>query len=131
MDLSLRLCSESIVGSNLRHAMLMRISHHPCHARKGSNLLRRTLGIAARYHDFCRWIFTMDTANGSAGILVGGGCDGASIQDYNIGFPGRLRMGQALCRNVAFQRRCIGLSCAAAKTLDKKSTHEGYYNCSR
>src|SRR4051794_27935503 len=96
MDLSLQLCFEPVAGGNLRHAMLMRISHHPGHARNGSNLLRRALGIAARYHDFCRWIFTMDTADGSSGILVGSGGDGASIQDYNIGFPGRMGMGQAL-----------------------------------
>ena len=51
--LRLKFRSESCAGGNLRYTMLMRISHHPGHARQGSNLLRRALGIAARYHDFC------------------------------------------------------------------------------
>jgi hypothetical protein len=90
--------------------------------------MRRPLGIAARNHDFCRWIFTMDTADGCAGVLVCRGGDRASIQDYDIGLLGRLSTGQALCRKLAFQGRSIGLSGAAAKTLDKKARHEGYYN---
>ena len=44
----------------------------------------------------------MDTADGSAGILVCGGSDGTGIQDYDIGFPGRSGLGQALCRKLAF-----------------------------
>jgi hypothetical protein len=122
----LQLCF--IARSNLRNAVLMRIAHHPGHAGKCGNLLRRALGIAARNHDFCRWIFTMDTADRSAGILVCGGGDSTSIQDYDVGFPRRMGLCQALCRKLAFQGRSIGLSGAAAKTLDKKSRHERYYN---
>jgi hypothetical protein len=70
----------------------------------------------------------MDTANGSAGILVRGGGDGTSVQDHDIGLPGRVGLCQALRRKLAFQGRSIRLSGAAAKTLDKKSRHEGYYN---
>ena len=90
MDLSFQLWFESLPRSNLRHAMFMRISHHPCHAGKSGNLLRRTLGITARHHDFCRWIFAMDAADGGAGVLVCGGGNGTRIQDYDICFPGRL-----------------------------------------
>ena len=50
----------------------------------------RALGIAARDHDFCRWIFAMDTADGGAGVLVSGGGNRTSIQDDDIGFPRRL-----------------------------------------
>lgn len=70
----------------------------------------------------------MDAANGSAGILVRGGGDGTSVQDHDIGFPGRVGLCQALRRKLAFQGRSIRLSGAAAKTLDKKSRHERYYN---
>ena len=33
-----------------------------------------------------------------------------------------------MCRKLAFQGGAIRLSGAAAKTLDKESGHEGYYN---
>lgn len=60
--------------------------------------------------------------------MVRGGGDGTSIQDHDIGFPGRVGLCQARLRKLAFQGRSIRLSGAAAKTLDKKSRHEGYYN---
>lgn len=88
--LSVEFRLESCAGGNLRHAMLMGISHNPGHAGQGSNLLRSALSIAARDHDFCRWIFAMDTPDRGAGVLIGGGGDRASIQYDNVSFPGRM-----------------------------------------
>lgn len=90
MDLGLKPSFESVAASYLRHAMLMRIAHYPRHSRERGDLLRRALGIAARYHDSCIWVFAMDTANGGASVLVCGGGDRASIQDDNISVAGRV-----------------------------------------
>src|SRR5882757_2750099 len=108
--------------------MLMRVAHYPGHAWQGGNLLRSALGIAARDYNFCRWIFAMDTANGGACVLVCSGGDGTGIQHHQIGFLRRTCLGQALGDQLALQGCSIRLSGAAAKTLDKESGHEGYYN---
>src|SRR6185312_2090765 len=71
--LSHEFCLPFACGSNLGHTMLVGIAYHPGHAGKSGNLLRGTLGIAARYHDLCQWIFTMDSPNRGASVLIGSG----------------------------------------------------------
>src|SRR6202045_2183546 len=126
--LSLNFRRELLSCSDFAYAMLMRISHHPGHARKRGNFLRGPLGITARHHDLCHGVFAMDTANRGASVLIGGGGDGAGIQDDHVGFLGRLSLREALCRKLTFQGGPIRLGGAAAKTLYKKSGHERYYN---
>ena len=70
----------------------------------------------------------MDTANGGAGVLIGSGRDGTGIQYDYVSFPGRTGLKKALCRQLTLQGCAISLSGTAAKTLDKESWHEGYYN---
>ena len=70
----------------------------------------------------------MDTADRSAGVLVGSGGDGTRIQYDYVGVTGRTGLKKALCRQLTLQGCAISLSGTAAKTLDKESGHEGYYN---
>ena len=60
--------------------------------------------------------------------MVGRGGDGTGIQYHHVSFPGRVGRCKPMGGQLALQGRPICLSGAAAKTLDKKSGHEGYYN---
>src|SRR5260221_4208528 len=100
--LSLNCRIEPVRGSDLRHAMLMRISPDPGHARKRGNFLRGTLGITARHHDLCIWVFAMDTANRGASILGSGGRDGTGIKAHHGGIEFGLGLSPALGRHLAF-----------------------------
>ena len=70
----------------------------------------------------------MDSPDRGPCVLVGSGGDSAGIQYHHVGFLGRTGLRQPLCRKLAFQGGTISLCGAAAKALDKKSGHEGYYN---
>ena len=61
--------------------MFMRVPDDLRDARQGGQLFGRALGIAAGDHDLCAGIFAVDSADGGAGVLIGGGGDRAGVQD--------------------------------------------------
>src|SRR5260221_4896898 len=90
--------------------------------------MRRSLGVAAGDHNPGIRVFPMDPADSGAGILVGGGSDGAGVEHDNVRFEGRIGWGKALCRKLALQGGPVSLGGPATEVLHKKSRHNRYYN---
>jgi ubiquinone/menaquinone biosynthesis C-methylase UbiE len=63
----------------------------------------------------------MDAADGLAKLVVGCGCDGASIENNQIGGGGSAGAGKPASRERRFDGRSIGLRGAAAEGFDEES----------
>ena len=111
--------------------MLVGIAHNPGNSRKCGDFLRGALGVAAGDHDFCAWVFAMNTSDGGASILVGRGSDRAGVENNNVSGYSRIGGRKALRRKLALQGCAIRLRSPATKVLNKKFRHERYYNLSR
>ena len=59
----------------------------------------------------------MDAPNGCAGVLIGGGSHGASVQDDDFGLGGSFGTLQSAVAELALDGRAIRLSSTATKVL--------------
>ena len=92
-------------------------------AGKSGEFFGGTLGVAAGDNDASRGIGGVEFADGVAGLRVGGGGDGAGVEDDDVG-DGRVRgKGKALLAELALDGGAVGLRGAAAELLDKESAH--------
>ncbi len=106
-----------VCHDQFRDLGFMRIPDYPLHTGEFGQLLRRALRVAAGDQNSCRGVFAVDAADGVPHVFVGGGCDGAGVEDYQIragAFIGGL---QALSREQRFQCRAVGLCSPAPEIL--------------
>lgn len=103
--------------------MFMRVPDDLRDARQGGQLFGRALGIAAGDHDLCAGIFAVDSADGGAGVLIGGGGDRAGVQDDDFGVAQHAGALHSQILELAFDGRAVGLSRPAPKILYVKTCH--------
>ena len=65
----------------------------------------------------------MHAAHGLPHVVIGGGGDGAGIQDHQVGVRTRAGCLQSLGGEQRFQGGAVGLSRAAAEILDEELPH--------
>ncbi len=73
------------VGDQIGDRILVRIADHESHAGESRDFLGRALGVAAGDDDARLGLRAMDAADGLAKLVVGGGGDGAGVQDDEVG----------------------------------------------
>ena len=87
------------------------------------DVLRGALSVTTGDNDASGRIRRVDFANGVAGLSVGGGSDGAGIQDNDVGRRAIGRGGTTLVAQLALDGGAVGLRGAAAKLFDIESGH--------
>lgn len=93
------------------------------YARQGGDFFWGALGVASGDDDLAVGILTVDAADGSSGIVVGGSSDRASIQDDDFGAGGASVTLEAALLELALDGGAIGLGGAASEILDIESCH--------
>src|SRR5260221_6306423 len=81
------------------------------------------LGVTAGDENFGGGILRVDFANGIAGLRVGGGCDGAGVDDDELGGLRRSRGCAAAVQELALDGSAVGLGGAAGELFDVESGH--------
>ena len=99
--------------------MLVRIADYLGDAGKRGDFFRGALRVAAGDHDLRIGILAMDAADGGAGILIGGGGDGAGIEHDSSASVAR-RAFESPLFELALDSGAVGLGGAAAEILDVK-----------
>jgi len=112
-----------LLYDNPRQLVLMRIADHPAHARQCRDFFRSALRIASGYYDLSVWVGSMGAPDGSARILIGGGCDRACIQYDYFSRVRILRAFETLLEKLAFDRGPVRLGGAAPKIFYVERTH--------
>ena len=102
--------------------MFVGVADHAAHARQSGNFFRSALRVASGDDNFCQRILSLHSANGSAGILIGGIRDCARIQDDEVGLSGGGAR-QAAGFELAFESGAVGLGGAAAEVFHVVSGH--------
>ena len=92
---------------------------------EGRKFFGGALGVTTGDKDFGGRILRVDFANGIAGLCVGGGSDGAGVDDDELGVLRRSRGGAAAIKELAFDGGAVGLSGATAELFDVEGRHGG------
>lgn len=87
----------------------MRVADDPSHSGNSRDFLGRTLRVAAGDHDTGVRLRSMDAANGLAKLVIGGGGDGTSVQDDEVGVSNFAGGVEAARGESGFERSSIGL----------------------
>ena len=103
-----------------RQLMLVGVSDDLGDSGKRGNFRRRALRIAAGHDDLGLGIIAVNAADGSTGILIGGGCDGAGIQDDKFSFHSSRGTGKATLLELMLNGSAVGLGGAAAEIFNVK-----------
>src|ERR1700752_2060173 len=101
----------------------MRIADDLGDAGDGGVFLGGALGVASGDDDLGVGILAVDAADGGAGIVIGGGGDGAGIEHDEFGAGGGGRARESLLLKLALDRGAVGLGGAASEILDVESCH--------
>jgi hypothetical protein len=102
--------------------MFVGIADDRADSGQGGDFGGSALGVASGDDDFSEGILALDAADGGAGILIGGVCDSAGIQDYEVGFVG-CGAGEAAGFELAFEGGAVGLGGAASEIFDVVGGH--------
>jgi catechol 2,3-dioxygenase-like lactoylglutathione lyase family enzyme len=113
---------EDLLQSNLSELMFVRIANHAGHAGQGRDFFRGTLGVASGDDDLGVGILALHAADGGAGVLVGGGCYRARVEDDHVCIGGG-SPGQPALLELALQGSAIRLGGAAAEVFYMKGGH--------
>jgi len=97
-------------------------------AREGRKFFRGALSVTAGDKDFGGRILRVNFANGIAGLCIGGGSDGAGVDDDELGVLRRSRRGAAAIKELAFDGGAVGLGGATAELFDVEGRHCGKEN---
>ena len=101
----------------------MGVADHPFDAGQGGEFVRGALGVAAGHQDAGPGILAVHAADGLADVVVGGGGDGAGVEDDQVGGGALGRGVQPLGGEQRFQSRAIRLRGPAAEIVDKICPH--------
>lgn len=119
--ISIRSC-EAMVQGEFSELVFVGVADHAGDAGQGGDFRGGALGVASGDDDFSQRVLALNPADGGAGILIGGMCDGAGVQDDEVGLGG-WRVGEAAAFELAFEGGAIGLSGAASKVFDVEGGH--------
>ena len=103
--------------------MLVRISDDLRYAGQGGNFLGRTLGVAARDHDLRFRIFTMNSSDGGARILIGRSRNRAGVQHHDSSFRRLGRPHPAPLLELALDSGAVCLSSPATEIYHLEAGH--------
>ena len=81
------------------------------------------LGVAADDDNADGGVGGVELSNGVAGLSVGGGCDGAGVDDDYVGGCRGGGRGATTVEQLALEGRAIGLRGAATELLDEEARH--------
>jgi hypothetical protein len=104
--------------------MLVGIADNLGDAGQGREFLGGALGVASCDHDLCSGVFAVDAADRSPGVVVGGGSDGAGIEDHDSRVGDGVSALEASFLELAFDSSSVGLCGTTAEVLDIKTGHE-------
>ena len=113
---------------DLRRLVLVRITHHPSHARQRCQFFRRPLRIAAGHQNAAIRIHPLQPPYRCARIFVRALGHRAGIQHHNFGVASRPGALQSALQKLPLQRRPIRLGSAAAKILYVEASHAPILN---
>jgi hypothetical protein len=122
LDVAARIIRE-ICQSDFGEVVFVGVADYCGHAGEAGDFFGGALSVASGDDDSCRGVLAADAADGGAGILIGGTCDGASIQNHQVGLAGRCA-GQTAGFELAFEGGAVGLSGAASEVFDVEGGHE-------
>ena len=100
----------------------MRVTDNAADAGESGEFFWSALGVAAGDDDAGGGVCGVNFADSVASLGIGGGSDGAGVQDDDVGVLPGCR-GAATIEELAFDRSAIGLSGAAAKLFDVEGGH--------
>src|ERR1700735_66888 len=103
----------------------MRISDHPDHTWERGNFVRSALRVTTSDDDARVGVSTMNFSHGVARLRVCCSCDGASVEDDEIGRTVIIDGGEPACEQAVAKRGGISLRCAASKIFNAKRSHRG------
>ena len=98
----------------------MRVADYPFHSWHFGQIVGGALRIAASDENSGSRVFTMDSSNSRACVIIGRGGHRAGIKNNNIGGGAIRNRGQAAGREQDVESSAIGLSGAAAKVLHEE-----------
>ncbi len=101
----------------------MGIADDPGDAGKGGQLFGSALGIAASDDDADMGVGGAKLADGVASLGVGGGCDGARVDDDDVSSGGRGGRRETTVEQLPLEGGTIGLRGATTELFDEKSRH--------
>ena len=81
------------------------------------------LGVASGDDDLRGWIFTVGSADGRTSILIGGGGDGAGIEDNNTRLGNRIGTSEPLLLELVLDSGAVGLGCATTEVVYEETGH--------
>lgn len=101
----------------------MGVAYDVSDAGESGEFFGRTLGVAAGDDDFCSGILSVEFADGVAGLGVGGGRDGTSIEHDDFGGMGVWAGRVAEVNELAFEGGAVGLRGPAPELLNVEGGH--------
>jgi len=112
-----------MLSAYLRQQMFVRIADDLGDAGDGGDFFGSALGVASRDDDLGVGILAVDAADGGAGIVIGGGGDGAGVEHDEFGAGDGGSAVESLLLELALDRGAVGLGGAASEILDVESSH--------
>ena len=106
----------------------MRVPDDPRHSGNPGNLVRRSLRVAPGYQDLAFGVLAMDSPDGGAGVLVGGGGYRTGVEHHDLGVGGSAGPSEAPGLKLALNGRSVSLGGAAAEVFHVKARHKVYYS---
>jgi len=106
---------------NLR---LVRIADDEGDAGESGEIFGGALGVTAGNENFGGGILRVDFADGVAGLRVGGGGDGAGVDDDEFGVLRGGRGSTAAVEELALDGGAVGVGGAAAELFDVEGGHD-------
>ena len=106
-----------------RNLRFVGIANDEGNACETSNVFRGALGVTTGDNDARGRIRRVHLADGVAGLSVGGGSDGARVENNDVGRGAIGRGGAALVAQLALDGGAVGLRGAAAKLFDVEGGH--------
>ena len=108
---------------NLGELVFVRVADYAGYSRQGCDFFGSALGVASRDDDLGVGILAVDAADGGAGIVIGGGGDGAGVEHDEFGAGDGGSAVESLLLELALDRGAVGLGGAASEILDVESSH--------
>ena len=109
--------------NEIGNKVLMGISHHPAHAGKSGNFIRRSLGVATGNKDSRAGVFALNLSYRGTSVMIRRRGHGTGVQDYNISVSHGFSTRQPLLLELLLQSCAVSLRGAAAKVLHNESGH--------
>jgi hypothetical protein len=103
--------------------MFMRVADYATYARQSDDFFRGTLRITTGDHDPGFRIFTMNAADGGAGVLVRGGGHGAGVENYESSVCRLTGALQTALSKLMFESSAVCLGRPASEIFHEERRH--------